>query len=272
VETWGFSGPTFLVVYGGVLAVTGAVAFAICRHLSGASDDSDLGELRRPDLGLYDVAMLKGGDSLVLAVAACRLKEMGAVTIAEKGTLTAVGRLPSDPDPVESWWYARVQAEAPRARVLLNAAAAEPVLAPIRQRLWALGLLVTPRQRRLIRMQLFCFVPAFGLGIARLIAGANNHRPIGLLFVLLGVGVFGAFAITKPPIATLAGRRLLGDLGRGSSVLDAYGFGADVALSGVAALWAADAALATALGLTRGGGGFGGGGGCGGGGGGGCGG
>ena len=239
-----------LVIYGGLLAVTSVVVFAICRRLSASSDDSGLVEVRRPDLGLYDVAMLRGGDSLVLAVAACRLKEMGAVTLGEGGTVTAAGRLPSAPDPVESWAYVRVQNGSQTGRVLLDDAAAEPVLAPIRQRLWALGLLLTPQQGRLIRMQLLWFVPVFGLGVARLIAGANNHRPIGLLVVLLGAGVIAAWVITKPPIATRAGRRLLAELGEGSSALGAYGFGADVALSGVAALWAADAALATALGLT----------------------
>jgi uncharacterized protein (TIGR04222 family) len=96
-----------------------------------------------------------------------------------------------------------VRTNAQSARVLLDDAAAEPVLAPIQQRLWALGLLVTPRQGRVIRMQLLWFVPVFGLGIARLIAGAINHRPIGLLVVLLGACVIAALAITKPPIATL---------------------------------------------------------------------
>src|SRR5947209_13171325 len=105
METWGISGPTFLAIYAGLLAVTSAMVFGICRRLSASRDGSGLAELRKPDLGLYDAAMLKGGDSLVLAVAACRLKEMGAVTLGEKGMLNAVGRLPSDPDPVERWAY-----------------------------------------------------------------------------------------------------------------------------------------------------------------------
>jgi uncharacterized protein (TIGR04222 family) len=268
MDTWGISGPTFLVVYAGLLAVTSAVVLAIRWRLSASSDGSGLAEVRGCDVGLYDVAMLKGGDSLVLAVAACRLKEMGAVTVGEGGEITAAGRPPSEWDPVERWAYGRVRKDARGARLLRDVAAADPVLAPIRQRLWALGLLVRSRQGRVIRMQLLWFVPVFGLGVARLIAGANNHRPVGLLVVLLGAGVIVAWTITKPPIATPAGRRLLAELRGGSSALGAYGFGADVALSGVAALWAADAALAMALGLSRGSGGFGGGGGCGGGGGG----
>ena len=115
----------------------------------------------------------------------------------------------------------------------------------------------------MIRWQLCWFVPIFGLGVARLIAGAQNHRPIGFLLVLILAGAFGAYSITKPPIATLAGGRFLKRLERDSSMFSSYGFAGDVALSGIGALWAADATLATALGLKQATGGIGGVGGCG---------
>lgn len=271
MDTWGIGGPTFLVLYGGVLAVTGLVVFAICRRISGESDRSGLVGLSPPELSPYEVAMLKGGDPLVLMVAACRLKEAGSLTLGEDGVgLVVGGPLPSPTDQVESWAYSRVEQSPGSRKAMLDERAAEPVLAPIRQRLLALGLLLERRQRSSIRWQLWWFVPVVGLGVARVIAGAQNHRPIGLLVVLLLAGAYGACWITRPPIATLAGRRLLKRLEQDASALGSYGFAADVAVSGTAALWAADATLATALGLKQATGGFGGGGGGCGGGGGGC--
>lgn len=270
MDTWGISGPAFLAIYAGVLTVTGLVVFAICRRISGESDRSGLTGGREPELSPYEVAMLKAGDSLVLVAAACRLKEAGSVTLGEDGVgLVVTGPLPRPADPVESWAYSQVERSPGTKKAMLDKGAAEPVLAPIRQRLRATGLLLESRQRALIRCQLVWFVPALGLGVARLIAGAQNHRPIGLLVVLMLGGAYAAYVIAKPPIATLAGRRLLKRLEGDASALGAYGFAADVAVSGMAALWAADAALATALGMRQSSGGAsGGGGGCGGGGGG----
>jgi uncharacterized protein (TIGR04222 family) len=270
MNTWGISGPQFLILYGTILVVTGAVVFAIRRRISGRWDRVGLAGLRAPELSPYEVAILKGGDSLALTVAVCRLKEAGALALAESGSLEVAGPLPPQPDPLEKWAYAVVQESPGRSKAVLDKRAAEPALAPIRERLWALGLLLEPRQRALIRWQLFWFVPVFGLGVARLIAGSQNHRPVGLLVLLMLAGAYGAYEVTKPPIATLAGTRVLKQLEQDSSIFSSYGFAGDVALSGFGALWAADATLATALGLKQGTGGFGGGGGGCGGGGGGC--
>lgn len=270
MDTWGISGPTFVAIYGGILVAVSTLVLVIRYRLS-SPGRAALAGLRAFGPSPYEVAMLKGGDSLVLTVAACRLKESGCLSLGLAEELTVAGSLPPGADPVENWVYAAVQRRPTRAREVLDETAAEAVLAPIRQRLWALGLLLEPRQRSLIRVQRLWFVAVLGLGIARLVAGVNHHRPIGFLFLLLAVGAYSAYVISTPPIPTRAGRGLLNELKGDSSALGAYGFAADVALSGVTALWAADAALAGALGLKRGTGGFSGGGGCGGGGcGGGC--
>jgi uncharacterized protein (TIGR04222 family) len=85
MDTWGISGPTFIAIYGSVLVVTGTVVFAIRHRLSGSAGRAGLAGLRTPELGPYEVAMLKGGDSLVPTVAACRLKESGCVTAFRRG-------------------------------------------------------------------------------------------------------------------------------------------------------------------------------------------
>ena len=68
MNTWGISGPQFLVIYGAILVVTGAVVFAIRRRICGHSDRGGLATLRAPELSPYEGAMLKGGDSLALTV------------------------------------------------------------------------------------------------------------------------------------------------------------------------------------------------------------
>ena len=87
MDTWGISGPTFMAIYGSVLVVTGTVVFAVRHRLSGSAERAGLAGLRTPEIGPYEVAMLNGDDSLVPAVAACRLKESGCVTLGQAGGL-----------------------------------------------------------------------------------------------------------------------------------------------------------------------------------------
>jgi uncharacterized protein (TIGR04222 family) len=238
-----------MVIYGAGLLAVGVVEFAICWWIRGESDRSDLAGSTPPELGPYEVAMLQGGDALVLTAAACRLKEMGSIAPrGAPGGLTVIGEPPPSPEPVESWMYSVVRGAPGSSKEVLDEGAAEVVLWRIRERLRALGLMIGERQRSLIRRQLWWFAPVLALGVARVFAGVQNHRPVLGLIVLIVIGGYGAVVITKPPLTTLAGRRLLKRLRKDSSALGSYGSVADVALNGVSALWAADATLATALG------------------------
>jgi uncharacterized protein (TIGR04222 family) len=272
VNTWGISGSAFLALYGGALAATALIVLYSCRRVRRRSADSGLAGLVKRRLSPYEAAMLKGEGALVLMVAACRLKEAGSLATRESGvSMRVAGPLPTGADPVEAWVYDRFTRDQPP-KAALDASEAEPVLAPIRQRLWVLGLMLDKPQRRAMRRRLLWFVPVLALGAARILAGVENHRPVGFLVLFLGVGVLGAFYLSEPTITTRAGAQVLAALERNPAALSSYGFAGEVALSGTGALWAADAALATALGLRQGssGGGIGGGG-CGGGGcGGGC--
>jgi uncharacterized protein (TIGR04222 family) len=267
VETWGISGGAFLAIYGAVLTLTGLMVFAACRRIRGESHGSAVPGASAAELSPYEVAMLKGGESLVLTVVACRLKEAGSLAPSEDGAgLVIAGPLPAQPDEIEMWAYARVQRLPGNAGAVLDEKDAAHVLGRLRDRLCGLGLMLEHGQRSSLRRRVWWFAPAAALGVARLIAGLHNHRPVGWLVLLLAAGAYGAYVLTTPPLTTLAGRRALGRVRKDSSLLGAYGFAGDVALSGVGALWAADATLAAALGLKRPGGWAGGGGGCGGGG------
>ncbi len=225
-----------MAIFAGLLVVSGAAVVAIRRHILGASSQDGLADLTSHEPGPYEAAMLKGGDRLVLTASACRLTEAGSVRPADAGKgIVVAGPPPAHADAVEKWVYWRVQDGQGAAKSVLDAKAADSVLLPIRQRLWALGLLVEPGQATSLRLQLIWFLPAAALGVARLIAGASSHKPIGYLVVLLIAGGIGAAMLTSAPIATTEGRRLLKRLDKDSAGLSSYGFAADVALSGVAA-------------------------------------
>ncbi|HUO74899.1 MAG TPA: TIGR04222 domain-containing membrane protein [Solirubrobacteraceae bacterium] len=267
MNTWGIPSGTFLVIYGCVLAVTAAIVWLFRRRILERAGRDGLVALGAPEIDPYEAAMLTGGEKLVLATAVCRLSEAGSLrTVDGTSALERSGALPERPTPVEQWVYSNVERDEPKA--LLDVDAAEPVLSGMRERLWALGLLLERPQARQLRSLLVRFLPAAGLGAARLIAGLHNHRPVGFLVLLMGVGAYTAYKLTEPPLTTAAGRQLLKRLEADHGAFGAYGFAGDVALSGFAALWAADATLATTLGLKQGADGTGGGGGCGGGGGG----
>jgi uncharacterized protein (TIGR04222 family) len=273
MNTWGISGGAFLGIYGAAIAATGMLVYAIVRSIRGQSDRSGLAGTGSPDLTPYELAMLKEGDSLVLTVATCRLTGTHSLKIDDKGKgLVVAGPLPSPSDRVESWVYGTVLETPGIGKHIIDKRAAEPVLAPIRERLRGLGLMLQSRQRTLIRCQLAWFLPIIGLGVARAIAGSHNHKPVGFLWMMMLGAVCLAWVVTKPPITTLAGDRALDHASDDPAALSSFGSAAEVALTGTAALFAADAVLASTLGVRQGGGSFGGGGGgCGGGGcGGGC--
>ena len=86
MDTWGISGPAFLGIYGAALALAGLAAFATIRWIRGASDRSGLTGVQAPELSPSEVAMLKEGDSLVLTVATCRLKDEHSLKLDDDGT------------------------------------------------------------------------------------------------------------------------------------------------------------------------------------------
>ena len=129
METWGISGPTFIGIYAAVLVVTGTVVFAIRHRLSGSSGRAGVAGLGTPDLAPYDVAMLKGGDSLVLAAAACRLNEIGGVALGERGRSLRSGLSVRRRCSRELGVRGGAN-HSPTARDVLDDRAAEPVLAP----------------------------------------------------------------------------------------------------------------------------------------------
>jgi uncharacterized protein (TIGR04222 family) len=272
MNTWGISGPDFLLLYIGLFIVTWVVVLA-ARQRTGAAGTATASY--PPELGLYEAAMLNGGGQLALATAVCRLKEAGSVRLNKNdGRIVASGPLPADADPVEEWVYTHVEDSAVGAWDLLDDGPAGPVLDPIRDRLEKLGLMPTGRQTTLMLRQVLWFAPLLALGIARVIAGTAHHHPVTYLVMLMLLSVGLAVNLcrlprrkvsTSPtsrlfylPRTTRAGARALksvrmepvGDYG--SPVFGSGTLAWAVAMTGLGAVVLSDAAMAATLGIGSG--------------------
>ena len=191
---------------------------------------------------------------------------------------------PAGAHPVEWATYQLVADRPDHPRWALGAELCRaPAMAAVRERLRQAGLAPTPEQRARYRAAGLWSLPLLALGVARVVAGTANGRPVGFLVVLLVVTVVVAVALClRVPNATELGRRTLGRLraetGRPAGGASPAELAMATALFGAGVLWSADVEMAMALRLPReqsaflggagadggGGGSCGGGGGCGG--------
>jgi uncharacterized protein (TIGR04222 family) len=289
MNTWGISGPQFLLLYLALLAVTVA-GVALARRRVLAPGGQAAGPAR---LDPYEAAELNGGGDLVVLTAASNLLRSGTLANAsrrrgQQARLVARAAPEAAAHPVEWALYQQV-ASGPNRRLkdLQGALAQTSALAALRQRLRLGGLAPTPEQLTRYRLMGLWFVPLLALGAARVVAGVGNGRPVGFLVLFLLVTVVvAAVLVRRVPNATELGRRSLERL-RLEHPRPAVGASAaevsmGTALFGAGVLWTADTDTALMLRVPReqgwyagfgghGGGGDGGGGSCGGGGcGGGC--
>jgi uncharacterized protein (TIGR04222 family) len=285
MDTWGISGPRFLLLYAALLAGTVLVAvLARRRALAGPGRGTAVPARLDP----YEAAYLNGGCELVATTAVSSLLRAGHLANAgrRRGRVRLVAKAApgTGVHPVE-WATHQLVADRPdHPRWALGAELCRaPAMAALCERLRLAGLAPTSEQRTRYRAAGLWFLPLLALGVARVVAGSANGRPVGFLIVLLVVtaGVAVALCLRVPP-ATELGRRTLSRLRsetrRPSAGASPAELGMATALFGAGVLWAADVETAAALRLPResgahfgggdggGGGSCGGGGGCGGGG------
>ena len=293
-DTWGISGPTFLLAYV-VLAVAVVVAAVRARRtLLDVSAERPAGRLEdRP----YDVAYLNGGPDLALTAALSAMHRAGTISTSGRGVVVAAARPESRADELERAVHHAAATPVSRHRLAAVGAVAS-ALHRIEQRLIGAGLVLSAERRQRIRLVGGWVLVVAALGAVRVVAGLANGRPVLFLILLVVLTlVVGLLLVLRVPRRTRAGdtllRKLASDHHRLSPSMrpdwEVYGpTGAALAVGvfGVGALWAADPAFATELAAQRaasqsagfyggsggdgggsdGGGGGGGGGGCGGGG------
>jgi uncharacterized protein (TIGR04222 family) len=257
MDTWGISGPQFLLIYLVLLAVA-VLAVVLVRRWVLAAD----GAAAPARLDLYEIAELNGGGALVATTAVSSLLRKGGLASSSRRrsqpARLVAGTAPGpDAHPVEWAVYQQVAA-GPNRRLRDVQAALEgsTALAAVRQRLRLGGLAPTPEQRARCRAAVLWFLPLLALGVARVVAGRANGRPVGFLVALLAVTVVvAAVLVVRVPNATELGRRTLQGL-RAEQPRPAAGatpaeLTLGTALFGAGVLWAADTDTALLLRVPR---------------------
>jgi len=274
-ETWGLSGPTFLVVYAALAAAVGLLLLSMRRRLV---RDGSRGAVEDVELDRYRLALLNEGDVLAVTAAATELRAHGLIrTDGESEIVRAVQASSTELQPLEKAVLAQLRiSPTASADELAETPAAASVLAGLRAELVERGLLLREEDRDRFRRHAVWVVALIALGIVRVAAGVANDKPVGFLVVSIGGLAFVALPWSlRAPRASRSGLELLAAARRRALALKGPlgphdpRLGLALALFGLETLWTADETFAAALGLPRAGVG-GSGGGCGGGGCGGC--
>lgn len=288
-DTWGVSGPTFLKFYLAAVAVIIGMAL-LFRLLPPPVTRSESLDQLTPAQAAY----LNGGEKLAIYAAIGELRTVGAIGVAPRShRVVALGSPPAAASDLARAVHAAVSAPV-RVRKVRRNPGVRAVLKDLRRGLVRAGLAIGPIQRRLAQLATRMLFVLLGLGIARLIAGLANGKPVGILLGALLIVLLVWLALRRVPYRTWAGASALHTLRRQSLHLapeqspahetyGAAGAAMGVALFGTAALWALDPMFAERAEIRRqamavaggsdgysgsgtgcGGGGDGGGGGCGG--------
>lgn len=255
VDTWGIGGPQFLTFYGALCVLVVAWLAWQWRRVVGRRDASSD---PRPHLGSYKTAMLSGGPQLTITTVAAKLGQDGHLHGGDvPGTLVAEGLLSTGADPLEREVFGSVHrspgisVEALRHEVTDG----EP-LRQLTEELRKAGLVVTESAaERLQRLWIVGAVLA-AIGILRAIAAWGEGSESLYLTIAVIAVVVGTFEFARRrPFLTARGREFVrAERARRPDLRD-HASSADVpyavALWGAFALWGADPAFASALGVPR---------------------
>lgn len=253
-ETWGIPGPTFLWLFIGACVAVVIGTFAIRRRLLAGTPAGPTA-----DLPAAHLAYLADSPARAVEASLIFLTRAGAIDVdPDTRRLNRLGGIPAGASALDS---ALLQAAGNhiRARDAREQAAVRAALDGIRQDLERRGLILSPAQRRQARFPGWLLLGLVLIGLARLLAGATDGKPVGyLILVLLALVPFTLWALLSRPWITRSGQDLLSAQRRRHEHLrqsyqpawqtyEPAMVAAAVGLFGTAVLWDADPALATAL-------------------------
>lgn len=254
-DTWGIGGTTFLLAYTGAFVVLLVLVVVMRERMTSGAAPSRA-------LYPYEVALLSGGRRRAIAASLIMLRAAGSISAA-KGRLHRVGKPGQEAGPLDKAVLAGI-AGGCKASQLEKRPKVRRQLDMIKGRLESDGFVTGPGERARARLlTLLVLGPFLMLGIARLVAGVRNDRPVGFLTVLLVVvGVIALILICTGPTTTRTGDKALKQVRRDARYLDpkkspawtTYGFegmALSVALYGSAALLSIDPAFAAEAHLER---------------------
>jgi uncharacterized protein (TIGR04222 family) len=190
-NTWGIPGTTFLIYY--IPTMAAIVVFAVIHRKLLFRGPRDV---RVDALNPQQVAYLNGGDRLAVYSALGGLRAAGSIGNGPGRTLVQTGPLPHGVTSLDNALYnAAYRGET--IRRLRDDQMVTSALQELRDTLERLGLAVTPHQIREARIWGLIAGAVTLLGIARLVTGVADDKPVLYLFLCLVVSVFITIALSR---------------------------------------------------------------------------
>ncbi|MEU5757427.1 TIGR04222 domain-containing membrane protein [Nocardia sp. NPDC047648] len=204
-DTWGISGPQFLVIYLPVVLVAVIAGIWLRSRVTGADPDADAVTVPGAELTSPEVGLLFGDQNAALAAMA-RLRALDAIDsgAATVRALTAQERAQLDAFTVSV--YDRL-ATGERKNVRAIVGGSPAALDALRARMVDLGYFPGPAVRHGLRDAGMPILVTGALGVVRIIAGAAHGNPVGVLVVLVIAQAFGYWLVVRKPRLTALGVR-----------------------------------------------------------------
>jgi uncharacterized protein (TIGR04222 family) len=182
-DTWGIPGPAFLVLYFAAIAAVLILSAIHRRVLFSGNRNAPVDRL-----GPQQVAYLNGGDQLAVYASLGGLRGAGAITGGPGKTLQQSGPMPAGTTPLDSAVY-NAAGRRIRARDLTGDQWVVAAVRQLREGLEAQGLAVTPAKLKAARAWALVGALVVLAGVARLVDGLQNDKPVGFLVVAIVVAV-----------------------------------------------------------------------------------
>lgn len=256
-DTWGIPGPAFLVLYVIALLAVTLLATVHRRFLFAGNRDAQV-----DSLGPQQVAYLNGGDRLAVYASLGGLRSAGAIGAGSFKTLQQTGPMPGGVTPLDTAVY-NAAGRRVTSRALFTDEWVRSALDQLRDGLEAQGLVVGAASLKAARLWAYAALAVLLLGIARLIDGLQNDRPVTfLVFALIAALLITIRLWRQRSGATRSARKGLTALRRRHDYLapkqspsyatyGATGAAMGVALYGGAALYTMDPAFAAEADIPR---------------------
>lgn len=255
-DTWGISGPDFLRIYVGAIAL--AVVAAIVLRLLATRENSAT-PIQPPTPA--EVAYLHGGAERAVYSSLAGLRAVGVVDVGNLKELVVTGPAPVGLTRLDHAVYEAAGRHVQASR-LAEEAGVRSALTTLDDDVRRAGWLLDGDARAKLRLGSYLVLAVVVLGVVRMGAGLANDKPVATLLLLVILAVVAWLLLRRVPRLSGSGKRAIGSARTANphlspqqapawSTYGLTGAAMGVALYGTAALWAADPAFASAAGLRQ---------------------
>lgn len=193
-QPWGLSGPQFLGVYAAAIAAVIIIVLLFRRAMRTVP-----GAIPARELSPYEVGYLSGGPRRAAEVIIAELAGTGALRVDSRGRVSEAGRsIPGTrsgqfADSFDRVWPHGLPPGGERTARARDKLSADPRVTGIGAGLRAQSLLISPARLAWLRIVTGAATAVLLIaGIARIIEGAVNHRPVSYLVMLvIAAGLVG---------------------------------------------------------------------------------